>query len=137
MGKKSQYDALFFDSYAYILSIHVFSLKNTLHSCLYFVNTAPFLSKTQFSHVIFFEIFKENPLLSRPYSVKKRQFCQNYPTLQTKEIRMPFLFSISNEKNTALMPIFCQENVLSPKNSLPSFPYFVKQNVHSLKITVL
>ena len=28
---------------------------------------------------------------------------------------MPFLFSISNEKTTALMPILCQQNVLSPK----------------------
>ena len=43
MSKKSQKNALFSDSYAYILLINVLSLKNTMHSCLYYVNTAPFL----------------------------------------------------------------------------------------------
>ena len=66
--------------------------------CLYFINKRPFSKKhtalmpifCQYSALSlkntilschFFEIFKENPLLSRPYLVKKRQFCQNYPTL--------------------------------------------------------
>ena len=35
------------------------------------------------------------------------------------------------------MPIFCQKNAKSLKNTLFSCPCFVKQNVHSLKNTLL
>ena len=63
------------------LSKHVHSLKNTLFSCIscpYFVRKTSILSKTLCSHVKLFKIFMKNPLLPRPYLVKKRQFSQKY-----------------------------------------------------------
>ena len=80
----------------------------------------------------FFNFFMKNHLLSCPYSVKKHQFCQNYIIGWAKKVnRMPIFFPISHEKITALMPIFCQKNVHSLKNTILPCPYFVKKRPFS------
>ena len=77
----------------------------------------------------------KNPLLSRIYLVKKRQFCQNYNILWDKKSKKCIVFPIFHEnianlmaicykkkhsfsKKPALMPIFCQ------KTSILSKTYF-------------
>ena len=78
----------------------------------------------------------KNPLLSCPYLIKKRQFCQNNTILWAKEVRrMPLFFRFltknyrsyahilwknvhSLKKHTALKSIFCQKNVISLKNTV-------------------
>ena len=40
---------------------NVHSLKNTMLSCPYFIKKTSILSKSQFSHVIFFNFFMKNP----------------------------------------------------------------------------
>ena len=62
-----------------------------------------------------------------PIWSKKRQFYQ--PALyygSKKSIGCP-LYPIFHGKITSLMPIFCQENVHSRKNTLLSYPYFVEK----------
>ena len=98
----------FFRYLCLYLSINILSLKDTLHSCLYLVNTAPFLSKTDFSHVIFFEIFKENPLLSRPYLVKKRPV-KTTLHYRPKKSACPFYFSFLTKKSLFSCPYFVKK----------------------------
>ena len=50
---------------------NLFSLKNTLFSCPYFMKKTSILSKTRCSHVIIFKFFMKNPILSVPYLFKK------------------------------------------------------------------
>ena len=79
MGQKSQEDAIFSDLSRKITSLmpifckkkHVNFLKNTLISCPYFVEKTSKISKTQYSHVIFFRFVIKKPKLSCPYLVKK------------------------------------------------------------------
>ena len=68
----------------------------------------PILSKAQCSRIIF-TIFHEKLLLSCPYLIKKRQFCQNNTILWAKEVSMMPFFSHFSEKNIALIPIFCEK----------------------------
>ena len=77
------------------------------------------LSKTMCSHVIFFKFFMKNPLLSSPYTVKKRQNCQNY--------------TISGQKNIIGCPSFL---IFHGKIiALISNAYILSKIFHSLKIT--
>ena len=55
----------------YFVKKNVNFLKNTLISCPYFVEKTSKISKTQYSHVIFFRFVIKKPKLSCPYLVKK------------------------------------------------------------------
>ena len=69
----------------------------------------------------------ENPLLSSPYLVKKRQFCQNYTIFWVQKVnRMPFFPDFSRKNNCSYTHIL-SKNVHSLKNTLFSCPYFVKK----------
>ena len=69
----------------------------------------------------------KNPLLSCPYLIKKRQFCQNNTILWAKEVsRMPF-FSDFSRKNYRSYAHILWKNVHSLKNTLLSSLYFVKK----------
>ena len=91
--------------------------------------------------MIFFNFFMKNRLLSCSYLVKKRQFCQNYTILRAKSkpdalfLRFFMKNHWSNahilsknrqfsKKHIALMSIFCQKNVHSPKNTVLLFHFF-------------
>ena len=73
----------------------------------------------------FFYIFLKNPLLLYPYLVK------NVNSVKTKSIGCSF-FPIFHDNVTAFMPMLCQKNFPSLKNTL-LMPIFVQRNVHSLK----
>ena len=79
----------------------------------------------------------KNPLLSCPYLIKKRQFCQNNTILWAKEVSMmPFFFRFLTKKSSLLCPYFVKKRPFSKKhNALKSI--FCQKNVHSLKNTVL
>ena len=47
--------------------------------------------------------------------------------------RMPIFLLIFHVKLTALMPLFCQKNVYSLKNTMLSFPYLVEKRPFSQK----
>ena len=93
--------------------------------------------KTQRSDVIF-QYFMKNPLLLYPYLVKKRQFCQNYAMWLPKKVSRMLIFPFCIKKIAALMPkkppfsknhnalipIFCQKNVSSLKNTPISCDFF-------------
>ena len=72
----------------------------------------------------------KNPLLSCPYLVKKTTILSKLHFIfyygSKKSIRYPF-FSDFSRKISALIPIYCQENVLSLKNKMLSFPYSVRK----------
>ena len=129
-------------SRAHILSKKVHSLKIKLLSCPYFVRKTSILSKTQCSHVIFFKFFMRNPMLSCPYLVKSTSILSkiHYIICQKSQYALFFRF-FSKKKNsthahilskkrpfskkqTGLMPIFCQKNVLSLKNTKLSCNFF-------------
>ena len=106
-------------------------------SCPYFVKKKSILSKTQCSHVIFF-----NFLWKIPYC-HAHIWSKNVNSVKTalyygptKSIGCPF-FPICHEKITALMPIFGQKNVHSLEKHTALMPIFCQKNVHSLKNTVL
>ena len=114
------------------------SLKNALLSHPYFskIGTTT-ISKTQCSHVIFFQDFPwKSPCCHTHICSKKRKFCQNYTILWVlkKALGCPF-FPIFHEKMDALMPKFCQQNVHSLKKDTAPMPIFCQKNVHSLKNT--
>ena len=79
----------------------------------------------------------KNPLLSCPYLIKKRQFCQNNTILWAKEVSMMPFFSDFSRKNYRSYAHILWKNVHLLKNTLLSSLYFVKKKVHSLKNTVL
>ena len=145
MAEKSQSDALFYQFFIKFTALmpiliqkDVHSLTNTLLSYPYFVVKSFILSKTLYSHVIFFQLLYEKPRAVIPYLIKKSQFCQNYIILWIKKVnKMLFFFPIFHGKNTSLMPIFCQENVHSRKNTLLPSPHFYQKISKSLKNTVL
>ena len=66
----------------------------------------------------------KNPLLSCPYLIKKRQFCQNNTILWAKEVSMTPFFSDLSRKNHRS---YVWKNVQSLKNTLLSSLYFVKK----------
>ena len=114
-------------SHAHFCQKNVHSLKNTLFSRPYFVRKTSIFSKTLCSHVDFFKNFMKNPLLPCRYLEKKHiNSVKALLYFWPKVNRMPF-FLIFQVKRTAFMPIFCQKNVCSLKNTMLSFPYFVKK----------
>ena len=72
----------------------------------------------------FFRFFMKNPPLSCPYLVTHRQFCQNSTILWARKVDRMLFISIYHEKLGALMPTFCQKNVHSLKNTVPSCQFF-------------
>ena len=82
-----------------------------------------------------FNFLLKNPaaVISISYSIKKRQFCQNCIILWIKKVNRMSFFSDFHRKITSLMPIFCQEDVHSRKNTLLSSPYFIKKRPVSQK----
>ena len=69
----------------------------------------------------------KNPLLSCPYLIKKRQFCQNNTILWAKEVSMMPFFSDFSRKNHRSYAHILWKNVHSLKNTLLSSLYFVKK----------
>ena len=109
-------------------------LKNTVLSC----------------HI--YQIFHEKPSVSCPYLAKERQFSKNSTIFLTKkDIMMPLFYYLSRKnqcsyahilsknghslkKHTAAMPIVCQINVHSLKNTVLScnfFNFFMKTPLFS------
>ena len=86
------------------------SLKNTALPCLFFL-----------------QIFHKNPMLQAQIWSNKSQFCQNDTILWAKTIKkMPF-FSDFARKYHSSHTHFCQKNVNSLKNTMHSYPNFVKK----------
>ena len=111
----------------YFVKKIVHSLKNRLLSWPYFVKKNVHSLKNTVLLCHFFKFFMKNLLLSCPYLVKKRQFCQNYTILWAKKVnRMPF-FSDFSRKNYCSHAHIMSTNAHSLKNTLLSWPYFVKK----------
>ena len=94
--------------HAHILSKYVYSLKNKWFSCN------------------FFKFCMKNPLVVISKLVKTSFLAKLHCLWANKVNSMPF-FSDFSGKITAPMPIFCQKNVNSLKNTLLSCPYYVKK----------
>ena len=132
MGERSPKDAFFcyFSRKNYYSNAHVskrrpFSKKHIALMPIFCSKTSNF-SKTLCSHFIFFKFHMKNTL-SCSYLTKNCQFCQNYTILLAKKVnRMPF-FPIFHVKITALMPMLCQKDVHSLKNTLLSYPYCIEK----------
>ena len=100
-------------------------------SCPYFVKKKSILSKTQCSHVIFFNFLWKIPYChAHIWSKNVNSVKTTLYYGPTKSIGCPF-FPIFHEKIPALMTIFCQKNVHSLKNKLLSCLYFVKKSILS------
>ena len=81
----------------------------------------------------FFQFFSKNPLLSSPYLVKKRRFCQNYTIFWVKKVnRMPFFSDFSRKNNCSNAHILSKNRPFSENNLLLS-PYYVKKRIFSQK----
>ena len=96
------------------------------------------LSKTQWSHVIFFQICHEKPsavmhIFGQKTLILSKLLLYYGPN---ESIGSPF-FPIFHEKITALISIFCQKNLFSLKKHIVLMSIFYEKNVHSLKNTVL
>ena len=94
-----------------------------------FLKNTSILSKTRYSHDIVSKFFMKNPLLSCLHIFSQKNVCSVKTTLyyyhgSKKSIRCPF-FPIFHEN--ARMPMYCRKNVHSLKNTMLSFPYFVKK----------
>ena len=111
-------------------NFHSLKKSNTMLSFLYFLKKTSVLSKTWCSHVILSKFFMENPLLSCLHIFSQKNVCSvkttHYYHGSKKSIRCPF-FPIFHEN--ARMPIYCRKNVHSLKNTMLSFPYFVKKTL--------
>ena len=95
MSQRSQYDALFFrfitkKSSLLCVKKRPISKKHTALKSIFCQKNVHSLKNTVLlCH--FFKIFMKNPLLSRPYLVKKRQFSQKYIIIwPNKSIGCPF-----------------------------------------------
>ena len=116
---------------------NVYSLKNTLFSCPYFVQKTSILSKKTVLSSHFFQLLHVKPNAVMPI------FGQNNVNSCTttlyygpkKSIGCP-LFSIFHEKINALMLLFCQKNVHSLKKTLLLRPYFSKKGTSTISKTL-
>ena len=160
-GSKKSKDALSF--------FPIFHGKNTSLLCPYFVKKTSTLEKIHCSqvHILsknvqslkntvlwcqFFKFFTKNSLLSSPYLVKKRQFCQNYAKLWAQQVKkMSFFFDFSqnnssyvnilskkrpfSKKHTVLMPIFCQKKPNSLKKLCSHFNFFFQIKMKNLLLS--
>ena len=95
MSQRSQYDAFFFrfitkKSSLLCVKKRPISKKHTALKSIFCQKNVHSLKNTVLlCH--FFKIFMKNPLLSRPYLVKKRQFSQKYIIIwPNKSIGCPF-----------------------------------------------
>ena len=104
----------------------VISLKITHISCPYFVKKTSLLSKTLCSYVVFVKFFVKNTLLASHIWPKKVDSITSYYGPK-KSIGCPF-FPISHEKISAVMPIFCQQNVHSLKTHCSYVHILSKKN---------
>ena len=145
MAEKSQSDALFFrffiKKYCPNANINsqkdVHSLTNTLLSYPYFVVKSFILSKTLYSHVIFFQLLYEKPRAVIPYLIKKSQFCQNYIILWIKKVkRMPFFYKFSAKKSPLSCPYFVKKTSILKKTHC-SQVHILSKYVQFLKNTAL
>ena len=118
-------------SHVHILLKNVQSLNNTTDPCRYDIRKTSILSKTRCAYVNF---LMKNPLLSYPYLVKKTSSFQNCTIyylpknsqnalfcrffMKSSLISGPYFIKKGPlpKNHTALMRIFCQENVNYPKN---------------------
>ena len=110
----------------FILKIRLFFKEQTALKSMFCQKT--FIpSKKLCSHVIFFfYLFSKNPLLSSPYLVKKRRFCQNYTIFWVKKVnRMPFFSDFSRKNNCSNAHILSKNRPFSENNLLLS-PYVKK-----------
>ena len=93
-------------SHAHILLKNIYSLKNTLFMCIYYVKKFLFSQKPNALFSFFFQIYYEKPQLSCPHLVNKTSIQTKLHYIMGKKVnKMPF-FPIFLEKNNALMPIF-------------------------------
>ena len=113
-----------------LMPIYIFKKKNvrslkTHYSHDHFVEKTSILSELR-NIVLLCQLKKnmKNPLLSCPYLIKKRQFCQNNTILWAKEVSMTPFFSDLSRKNHRS---YVWKNVQSLKNTLLSSLYFVKK----------
>ena len=109
------------------MSKKVNSLKNTLLLCLFFVIKKRSFWKTRWSHVIFVFKFSWNTLCCNADIWSKNVNSIKTILLAIKVNRISFLYDFS-PKIPALMPIFCQKNVHSIKNTLISCPYIFQNS---------
>ena len=112
----------------------VISLKITHFLCPYCVKKTSLLSKTLCSYVVFVKFFVKNTLLASHIWPKKVDSITSYYGPK-KSIGCPF-FPISHEKISAVMPIFCQQNVHSLKTHC-SYVHILSKKINSLNNKVL
>ena len=112
-----------------------FSKKHiALISCPYFVKKRPFAQKHCTLMSRFFNFYMKNPMLSCPYLIKNPSILSKLNCIMDQKSQQDALFfRIFHGKITSLMPIFCQEDVHSRKNTLLSSPYFIKKRPVSQK----
>ena len=82
----------------------------------------------------FLNFFMKNHLLTSPYLVKRRQFCQNYTIFWVKKVNRYPAFPIFHGKITVLLPIFIKKRPFSKKHRY-SHVHISSKNVHSHKNT--
>ena len=102
---------------SHILSKTFILLKHTALMPTFCQKKRPFSQKHYALRSFYFNFFIKNPLLSCPYVVPKRKFCQNYTICSRKVNRIPFFFPICYEKPRAIMPILCQKRQFSIKHT--------------------
>ena len=103
-------------SHAHILSKkRPFSKKQCSHAHICQKNVHSL--KTRCSHVILFKFFMKDPLLLCTRSVKNASILSKiHSIIEQKVNRMPYLPSF-HDKNSVLMPIFCQKRPFSKKQT--------------------
>ena len=86
--------------------------------------------KKRYSHLIFFfQSFSwKTPAFMHIFDQNNRQFCQHYTISWAKKVNTMLFLSNFSQEITALMPIFCQKNLHSPKNTMFSYPYLIKKS---------
>ena len=110
----------------FVIKTYILERTHSSHAHIWSENR-PFFLKTLCSRH-FFQNFHEKPPAHMPIFGKKNPsiLSKHYYIFGQKINRMPF-FLIFYVKTTSFMPIFCQKNVCSLKNTMLSFPYFVKK----------
>ena len=133
MSQKSQQDALFFRflteksslSCPYFVKKRLFSKKHAaLKSRFCQKNGLSLKNTVLLCH--FFEFFMTNPLLSRPYLVKTSILSKLHYNIGPKRQQDALFSDFSLKSNYFHAHILSEKHSLS-KNTLLSYPYFVKK----------
>ena len=114
-------------SFPYFVKINVYFLENKRLSCPYLVKKRQFFQKHGALISFLYNILQKTPAVMPIFGQKTSILSKLHNIMGQKKLIGCTFFSDFHEKIDAPIPIFCQKNVRSQKNTMLSCLYILKK----------